>query len=400
MKLAAAGFVATAALVLVLCITVAGGQGIASGTGTIGTNGGPDLSFGDADFSVQYFKQSFNASGNSVVSPLAVRLAFSALYPVTDSGTREAVQRAFYLPSAVSDARANAEQLVSDLEQSRFLNVSFALLQSEGQLSQELEDAARAIFRVKPRTVVFANRRAVVEDVNEWAVQVTGGRIRDYLAESDIDVNAELMLLNALHMRADWAQKFAMEQTDDQTFQFRNGPASVEMMSVALEVLYYAQPKFHAVQLPYSEESDLTMWILLPHRDGTFEELFELLSAELLDELETSVAPKMVDLWLPKFTIEDSHDARDVLKRMGHETLFDREGFAVFRDHKSMLGALKQSTFVQVDENGTEAAAVTSVGTKFRVRNTQFRVDRPFIFIIKKLSIDTILFVGHYSNHN
>ena len=349
---------ATAALVLVLCITVAGGQGT-TGTGTIGTDGGPDLSFGDADFSVQYFKQSFNASSNSVVSPLAVRLAFSALYQVTDSGTREAVQRAFYLPSSVSDARANAEQLVSDLEQSRFLNVSFALLQSEGQLSQELEDAARAIFRVKPRTVVFANRRAVVEDVNEWAVQVTGGRIRDYLAESDIDVNAELMLLNALHMRADWAQKFAMEQTVGQTFQFRNGPASVEMMSVALEVLYYAQPKFHAVQLPYSEESDLTMWILLPHRDGTFEELFELLSAELLDELETSVAPKMVDLWLPKFTIEDSHDARDVLKRMGHETLFDREGFAVFRDHKSMLGALKQSTFVQVDENGTEAAAVT-----------------------------------------
>uniref|UniRef100_A0A182JX17 Serpin domain-containing protein n=1 Tax=Anopheles christyi TaxID=43041 RepID=A0A182JX17_9DIPT len=385
MKLAA-GF--TAVWLLLLCIA-------AEGAST-----GPDLSFGDADFSVQYFKHSFNASANSVVSPVAVRLVFSALYQVTDSGTREAVQRAFYLPSDVSNARTNAEQLVNDLEQSRFLNVSFTLLQSEGQLSQELEDAARTIFHVKPRIVVFANRRRVVEEVNDWAVQVTEGRIRHYLAESDVEVNAELMLLNALHLRADWAQKFAIDQTVNDKFQFRNGPALVEMMSVSLEVLYYAQPKWHTIQLPYSEESDLTMWILLPHRDGTFEELFELLSAELLDELETSVTPKMVDLWLPKFTIDDGHDARDVLKLMGHEMLFDREGFSVFRNHKSMLGALKQRTFIQVNENGTEAAAVTSVGTKFRVRNTQFRADRPFIFIIKKLSIDTILFVGHYSNHN
>uniref|UniRef100_A0A182P9Z8 Serpin domain-containing protein n=1 Tax=Anopheles epiroticus TaxID=199890 RepID=A0A182P9Z8_9DIPT len=362
--------------------------------------GGPDLSFGDAEFSVQYFKQSFNASGNSVVSPVAVRLAFSALYQVTDNSTREAVQCAFYLPLEVSNARTNAEQLVSELEESRFLNISFALLQSEGQLSQELQDVAGTIFHVQPRTVVFANRGAVAEEANVWAARVTDGRIRDYLAETDIDVNAELILLNALHMRADWAQQFAKERTVSETFQFRNGPAKVEMMSVSLEVLYYAHPKFHAIQLPYSEESDLTMWILLPHRDGTFEELYELLSAELLDELETSVMPKMVDLWVPKFTIDDSHDARDVLRRMGHETLFDREGFAVFQSHKSMLGALKQSTFIQVDENGTEAAAVTSVGTKFRVRNTQFRADRPFIFIIKKLSIDTILFMGHYSNHN
>ncbi|XP_049289667.1 serpin B10-like [Anopheles funestus] len=360
---------------------------------------GPDLSFGDADFSLQYFKQSYNASGNLVVSPVAVRLAFSALYQVTDDSTREAVQRAFYLPPDTANARANAEQLVNDLEQSPFLNVSFALLQTEGQLSQELEEATRTIFHVQPRTVRFTDRRAVVEDVNEWAARVTDGRIRNYLAESDVDVNAELMLLNAMQMRANWAQKFDMDRTVRETFRFRNGPAVVDMMSVSLEVLHYAQPKFHAVQLPYSEESDLTMWILSPHRDGTFEELFERLAADLLDELESSAMPKMVDLWLPKFTITESHDARDVLSRMGHETLFDREGFSVFQSHKSMLGALKQSTFIQVDESGTEAAAVTSVGTKFRIRNTQFRVDQPFIFIIKKLSIDTILFVGHYSNN-
>ncbi|XP_035904671.1 serine protease inhibitor-like [Anopheles stephensi] len=360
---------------------------------------GPDLSFGDADFSVQYFKQSFNASGNLIVSPVAVRLAFSALYQVSDERTREIVQRAFYLPSDTGYARSNAEQLVNDLEQSRFLNVSFAVLQTEGQLSRELENAVKTIFHVEPRTVAFSNRRAVVEDVNEWAADVTDGSIRNYLAEPDVDVNVELMLLNALHMRANWAQKFDPERTVEETFHFRNGLRSVDMMSVALEVLYYAQPTFHAVQLPYSEESDLTMWILVPHRNGTFDELFELLSAELLDELETSAMPKMVDLWLPKFSISDSHDARDVLKRMGHGQLFDVEGFSVFQSHKSMLGTMKQSTFIQVDEQGTEAAAVTSIGTKFRIRNTQFRADKPFIFIIKKLSIDTILFVGHYSNY-
>ncbi|XP_050074914.1 leukocyte elastase inhibitor-like [Anopheles maculipalpis] len=361
---------------------------------------GPDLSFGDADFSVQYFKQSYNASGNLIVSPVAVRLAFSALYQVTDNRTRETVQRAFYLPLDTSDARSNAEQLVNDLEQSPFLNVSFAVLQTEGQLSRELQNAIKSIFHVESRTVAFSNRRSVVEDVNKWASDVTNGRILNYLAESDVDVNVEMMLLSAMHMHANWAQKFDMERTAEETFQFRNGPRSVEMMSVSLELLYYAQHSFHAVQLPYSEESDLTMWILMPHRNGTFDELMELLTVELLDELETSAMPKMVDLWLPKFSISDSHDARDVLKRMGHGTLFDVEGFAVYQNHQSMLGTMKQSTFIQVDEWGTEAAAVTSIGTKFRIRNTQFRADKPFIFIIKKLSIDTILFVGHYSNHD
>uniref|UniRef100_A0A182PZW0 Serpin domain-containing protein n=1 Tax=Anopheles farauti TaxID=69004 RepID=A0A182PZW0_9DIPT len=359
---------------------------------------GPDLSFGDATFSVQYFKQAFNASTNSVVSPLAVRLAFSALYQVTDGNVREAVQRAFYLPADTVDARTNAAQLVDDLERSQFLNVSFAVLKAHGELSTELQDVAKAIFRTEPRTVAFTNRTGVVQEVNAWATEVTGGRIRNYLAESDVDVNADLMLLNALHMRANWAQRFEAERTVEETFEFRNGPGPVELMSATMEVPYHAQAKFHAVQLPYSEESDLTMWILLPHRGGTFEELLELLTPELLDELETSAMPKTVDLWLPRFTIEDSHDARDVLRRMGHESIFHRDAFAVYQGHKSMLGALKQTTFVQVDESGTEAAAVTSVGTKFRVKNTQFRANQPFMFFIKKLSIDTILFAGHYSN--
>ncbi|KFB51663.1 serpin 7 [Anopheles sinensis] len=359
---------------------------------------GIDLSVGDAAFSVAYFKNSFNRSVNSVVSPIALRLTFSPLYEVTEPSTREAVRSTFFLAPEPSDVRSNAVKFVDDVEQNRYLNMSFGVFKTAEELSPELADSVRAVFKVEPQTVVFADTKSVVAKVNKWAEEATAGLIKDYLTERDIEVNQELLLLNALYLRANWAQKFPLERTSSETFEYLDGPAPVDLMSVTMQVLYKADEKFHTIQVPYSEDSDLTMWILLPHRGGTFDELIDLLSVELLDELEGSFAPREVDIFLPKFTVSYSHNPRDVLSKLGHESIFDGNNFGAFASHRSTLAGLKQSTFLKVDESGTEAAAVTSVGTKFRVRNTQFRANQPFVFIIRKISTDTILFFGHYSN--
>uniref|UniRef100_A0A182IT18 Serpin domain-containing protein n=1 Tax=Anopheles atroparvus TaxID=41427 RepID=A0A182IT18_ANOAO len=321
---------------------------------------GIDLNVGDAAFSVEYFKHSFNRSVNSVVSPVAVRLTFSALYEVTEPSTKDAVRKAFFIASEPSEARSNAVKFVDDIEQNRYLNLSFGVFKTDEALSTELNDAVRAIFKVnEPETVSFADSKSVVNKVNRWAEEATAGLVQNYLSEEDIDVNQDLLLLNALYLRANWAQKFPVERTTSQTFEYLDGPAPVDLMSVSMKVLYKAYEKFHAVQVPYSEDSDLTMWILLPHRGGTLDDLLGLLSVELLDELEGSFAPKELDIYLPKFTIRHSHDPREVLMNVGHGNIFDGNNFAAFASHKSTIGGMKQSTFIKVDESGTEAAAVT-----------------------------------------
>ncbi|XP_065084082.1 uncharacterized protein LOC135706399 [Ochlerotatus camptorhynchus] len=373
---------------------------LAASIAVVAEGDGPDFSFGDVDFSVEYFKAAYNASSNCVVSPLSVRLALAAFYQVAGADVEETLQRAFYLPLEKSVASNNAAGFLDEVASNQQLQVAFKTLKNQDPLSDEFASTLQKVFKTTAETVKFENKASVVSTVNRWANEVTNGRIQNFLNDKDLDSTTELILLNAVALKASWAEKFSTSKTDRQTFAFLEGPRQVDMMHETLEVLYKIDNAYHTIQIPYSEDSDLSMWILVPRGpSGSFEGLMSSLSSDLLDDIETTAMPKVVDVSLPRFQIQTNQEAKHIIERMGYGELFTQNDFNVFKGRKSRLSDLRQSTFLTVDEEGTEAAAVSSVATKFRSKNIQFNVNQPFVFIIKKISTDTTVFIGHYSNY-
>ncbi|XP_019536551.3 serine protease inhibitor 42Dd-like [Aedes albopictus] len=358
---------------------------------------GPDFSFGDVDFSVEYFKAAHNASSNCVVSPLSVRLILAAFYQVAGADVEETLQRAFYLPLEKSVASDNVAEFLDGNAGNTQLQIAFKAFKNQDQLSDVFATTLQKAFKISPENVKFEDRSSVASSVNRWARESTNGRIQQFINEEDLDVNSELLLLNAVALKASWAEKFSVSKTDRQMFAFTNGPRPVDMMHETLEVLYKIDNTYHTIQIPYSEDSDLAMWVLVPRGSGSFDGLLNSLSSGLLDDIETTAMPKVVDISLPRFQIQSYLDAKHVIERMGYRVLFTENDFNVFEGRKSSLSDLRQSTFLTVDEEGTEAAAVSSASTKFRSKNIQFNVNQPFVFIIKKISTDTTVFIGHYS---
>ncbi|XP_058828833.1 leukocyte elastase inhibitor-like [Topomyia yanbarensis] len=360
---------------------------------------GPDFSYGDAHFSTDYFRAVYNASNNCVVSPLSVRLAMAAFYEVSGVATEETVQRAFYLPVLKSLAIENAASLLEEIGTSQQLKVAFKVLKKQNSLSDEFTETLGKVFKISPKN--FEERSSVLHSVNSLASLVSSGPHRNLLREDDLNSNAEMILLNAVALRVSWAERFPIGETKRQVFAFRDGPREVDMMHETVEVLYKSDTNYHAIQIPFSEESDLTMWIFVPRGSGNFFSLMKSLSATLLEDMETTAVPETVDVSLPRFEIRSNHGTRTVIDKLGYGQLFKDIDFSTFKGRKSGLSELVQSAALKVDEKGTHSpGAATPAVAQNRAENTKFVADQPFVFIVKKISTDTIILIGHYSNYN
>jgi serpin B len=238
------------------------------------------------------------------------------------------------------------------------------------------------------------------QDINDWVSRETQEKIKDIVPPGAIDAMTRLVLANAIYFKADWASEFAREDTSDQDFHLADGnTVSVPTMYQNGSFRYAAERGLQALELPYAGDQ-LSMVILLPD-EGQLDALQTDLDAERLDELLGKLDYRMVDVHLPKFTYEYSLSLADVLANMGMRTAFDpaKADFSGMDGARDLyIGDVLHKAFVAVDEAGTEAAAATVVIMKLTAMlpedAIQFRVDRPFLFVIRDIPTGTILFVG------
>ncbi|XP_058464428.1 neuroserpin-like isoform X2 [Malaya genurostris] len=365
---------------------------------------GPDFSYGDAQFSTEYFRAAYNASGNCVISPISIRLAMAAFYQVAGVATEESIQRTFYLPVLKSLASDNAASLFEEISTNDQLKVAFKVLKNQQPLADDFIAVLDKVFKISPEN--FVEKSSVLTAVNSLASMVSSERKRNFLNEDELSSNVDMVLFNAVALRVTWAERFSVAKTNRQMFAFRNGAREVDMMHETMEVLYKSDDDdgdYHAVQIPFSEDSDLTMWIMVPRESSNFLSLVNSLSADLLEDMETTAIPKTVDLSLPRFEIRTNHVTTKVIEKLGRGQLFTDRDFNIFKGRKSGLGELVQSTLLKLDERGTHSAAAASSvspASQNRARNVKFVANLPFVFIVKKISSDTIIFIGHYSNYS
>ena len=157
----------------------------------------------------------------------------------------------------------------------------------------------------------------------------------------------------------------------------------------------YQSDTFSAIKLYYSKDKKAYMTVFLPEKSSNLTSFYKNLDLKLLDDVNSKMENKSVNLGLPKFKIEYEKQLNETLKELGMESAFSGADFSNLSSGPGSISEVKHKTFVDVNEEGTEAAAATSVAiTKSAIISNRFVVDRPFFFTITEANSNMILFMG------
>ena len=243
--------------------------------------------------------------------------------------------------------------------------------------------------------------QATVDKINKWCSDKTHGKIPTIMDAPNPDL--VMALVNALYFKGTWAFDFDDKIKKEDFTTLKGSKSKVEMMTAKLNA-YAECDGFSMVSLPYGNRT-FRMDIILPSKDEDFAKAIARFDASTYQSLCRTMAEANVNLKLPKFTFDYNTTLTDVLMELGMSLAFsDSADFSAMAEKALKISMVKQKTFIDVNEKGTEAAAVTYIGmatTAFRPeepRTVDFFADRPFLFTIRENSTGAVLFIGQKVN--
>ena len=335
---------------------------------------------------------------NIVLSPLSASMALGMTLNGAGGGTFDAMRSTLGFQglsqAEINRAYADLIDLLTTLDPTVRFEIANAIWTAEDvPFHQAFLDAVAEAFSAETASADFADA-ATLEAINAWVEDATDGKIPTILEQLDPDQVA--LLLNAIYFDGAWTTEFDPAETRTRPFTLDDGSSvQVEMMSISDEEFPLAwTPEYSAAELPYGGGA-YAMLIVVPSGDARA-------FASSLDEaawtgILESLAPVEVDaLSIPRLAIDYDAFLNDALKAMGMEPAFrngaDFTGMSPVED-QLCIDFVRQKTFLEVDERGTRAAAVTAVG----VGETSFTglvADRPFLFAIRERLSGALLFTG------
>jgi serpin B len=240
--------------------------------------------------------------------------------------------------------------------------------------------------------------------INAWVEQQTQGKITDLFPQGSIDATTRLVLANAIYFKAAWESPFDPTSTRNEPFTLLDdSQASVPMMHSKSEAsyLYALGSNYQAVGLPYAG-SNIMMVVLMP-ASGSFADFEAGLTDTQLAGILAGMTGKPLNLALPKFKIESEFSLKSTLASLGMPDAFDNNAdFSGMDGTKDLfIGDVLHKAYVNVDENGTEAAAATGfvmVGMAAPAQVQNVTIDHPFLFLLFDPLTKTVLFMGRMLN--
>ncbi len=350
---------------------------------------------------------------NIFFSPYSISTALAMTYEGARGKTAEEMQSVFHFPQDDNIRRPAFARLYNEInkgDKKYTLSTANALwAQNDYPFLGEYFDTIGKYYGGKVTNLDFKtdteNSRVTI---NNWVEEQTNNKIKDLIPSGAITPDTRLVLTNAIYFKGDWVLQFDKKNTREEDF--RKGPTDTvkaQMMRLTGENVkfnYTETDSLQVLELPYAG-NDLSMLVLLPKGDN-MTGLESSISAEKLAEWKAGFKEQRVDVYMPKFKFETKYIMAKDLKEMGMPTAFsDYADFSGMTGQKDLrIDQVIHQAFVEVNEEGTEAAAatavvmveITSVGGGPRI--PVFRADHPFIFIIQEKNTGSILFMGRISD--
>jgi serpin B len=265
------------------------------------------------------------------------------------------------------------------------------------QVEEDFVNTNKTYFDALVRQLNFASPDAV-KTINGWIEDKTNGKIKKMIER--IAPNVVMFLINAIYFKGTWTYEFDKDLTKDDQFTKQDGATvPVRMMAQEGDFNYFGDIGLQAIELPYGD-GDFSMILLLPRGDKSIEDLTDQISVEKLNEWTERLRQQKVGgiLEMPRFTFEYGSSLKEVLSALGMSIAFNPGQANFTRINKGgglWIDDVLHKAFVEVNEEGTEAAAASVVVIVVSAGgHLLMRLDRPFLFIIQENRSDTILFMG------
>ena len=361
-------------------------------------------------FALDLFQQLRAAPGNLFFSPYSIStaLAMSAAGARGDTEKQMAAALHFSLDSSrLQPAFAGLQATLSKIQQSGHVKLSVANSLWPHNQHPFLADylaLTKRCYGVEITTLDYArDADAAAATINKWVEEKTQDKIKNVIPHGTLDALTRLVLVNAIYFKGDWAQPFEKAVTQYAPFMLIGGKSvSAHLMQQSHTFRYAKADGVQILELPYAGD-ELSMLVLLPEKADGLAALEQGLTAAKLRVWTLRLRQLDVYVLLPRFTLTAQFELSRVLAKLGMRDAFS----ALQADFSGMdgqgdlfIGAILHKAFVDVNEEGTEAAAATAVAvaTLSAHESPTFRADHPFLFLIREQRTGSILFLGRVAD--
>jgi serpin B len=366
----------------------------------------------NTQFAVQlYTKLNEVQSGNLFFSPYSISTALAMTCAGAAGDTREEMAEVLQVNVPEPEMHAAMAKLIAALRSSDKgyqLRVANRLWGQTGYaFLPEFLQTTRSIYEAQLGEVDFAKQTEQARrTINQWIEQQTEAKIKDLIPAGLLASDTRLVLTNAIYFKGSWQESFDKESTQDAPY-FASGDKEITIptMHQVARFGYRASEGLQVLELPYAGRA-LSMVILLPASKNGLNELEQSISRTGLVDLVSGLRWRDVSVFLPRFKLSCQFSLRDALASMGMPLAFDpdKADFSrMSRDERLVISAVVHKAFVDVNEEGTEAAAATGVimaptAAPVQEEPPTFRADHPFVFLIRDNRTGSILFLGRVIN--
>lgn len=367
-------------------------------------------------------------SGTSFIySPLSITYVLGMVNDAATGQTEQELEQTLGFPQggiqAVNDYCKKLIDGLPKVDNKVTLNIANALFVNKNiaKLKSQYQQEMQQYYDAKAENLDFKSA-STLKTINGWANDHTNGMIPEILDE--VNPATVTYLLNAIYFKADWASKFDQKNTKEESFTTENGVTHLPLMHQKVMIRYLKNDLYSAIEMPYGN-GRWQMTVMLPEEGKTTDDVISYLAKMgwSKDNIEGNMQvdnispmngayPHEVDLKLPRFeTASDTDDLSmgliGLLKQMGIKLAFDgnlAEIPNMCEDGNVFISMMRQKAKIKVNEEGSEAAAVTIAGANYTTSLTPtetpkatFHANRPFVFVISEETSGVLLFVGKFT---
>ena len=370
------------------------------------TRGEQQLVSHNNEFAFNLFRKLAAEEQSVIVSPISITYALGMLNNGAAGETQAQINKVLGFGETGADGiNSFCHKMLTEAPNldklTKVMIANTIYMNKDYELMPEFVSKAKQFYDAEPETRDFHDGQTR-NVINKWGSDHTMGMIPEVLKESEFNPDAVSYLLNAIYFKGAWAEKFDKADTKDEEFQTGTGKKLVPMMHQEHEFYYTEDEYCQALQLPYGNGA-YNITLLLPKEGKTVDDLLGTLTAETWEKYRW-MGTAIVDVKLPSFESKSDIDLRDIMTKLGMPNAFDEDlaEFPNFCNVPTFIGMMKQVAKIKLNEEGTEAAAITVIGMLDAMAEPQepqhvnFHANRPFLYVISEQSTGAIFFIGKY----
>ena len=362
---------------------------------------------GSNEFAFNLFRKVISQK-SEIVSPISVTYALGMLNNGAAGETQAEINKVLGFgdtgADGINDFCRKMLTEAPNLDKLTKVMIANTIYMNKGyQLKSDFITKANTFYDAEPETRDFHDGQTM-DVINQWASDHTEKMIEKVLDENSFNPDAVSYLLNAIYFKGAWAEKFDKGNTKTEAFTTETGAVNqLPMMHQEHLFNYTENEDCQALCLPYGNNA-YRMTILLPKEGKTVRDIAQTLTTETWQSKYKWMGSAITDVKLPRFESKSELGLKGIMSALGMPTAFtENADFTNFCNVRTYIGLMKQVAKIKLNEEGTEAAAVTviadmasSTGTPREPQHVNFHATRPFLYVISELSTGAIFFIGQY----